>query len=151
MKRRKKIARETSIAQDAQSGKRTRRRFGGEQKATIIVEYNAAPRGTKDQVLKKYGIYPNQISQWRKQVDVKLLAAKKTSDQLTAVTETKPEKAKPKQPNDGKVVVQELRITGGEIPVPFRVEDILAENRILKQIIGELMLQLRNSTLLRGI
>ena len=142
-KRRRRTPRETSIAPVALAGKRTRHRFGGEQKASIIAEYSAAPRGTKDQVLKKYGIYPNQISQWRKQVDPGLLAAAKTSEQLSVANQPKPKKARTRKSQDGQVVVQELRITGGEIPVPFRVEDILAENRILKQIIGELMLQLR--------
>jgi len=147
-KRRKKRRRTDILETDAASvgeARKTRRRLGGEQKATIIAEYTAAPRGTKDQVLKKYAVYPNQISQWRKQVDPELLAAATNPEQLDSPKKSI-KKGQPTQPQDGKVVVQELRITGGEIPVPFRVEDILAENRILKQIIGELMLQIRNRT-----
>ena len=60
MGRLKKRKKRTRMAK--KTGKRTRRTFGGDQKAAIVAEYDAAPRGIKDAVLKKHGLFANQIS-----------------------------------------------------------------------------------------
>lgn len=60
------------------SRKRERRSFSLERKAEILGEIDAAGRGKKGSVLQKYGLYPAQVSQWRKRVGKKR-ASKRTT------------------------------------------------------------------------
>ena len=47
-----------------------RRRFSAEYKAKILAEYEAAPDGEKESVLRREGLYSSQITEWRQARDV---------------------------------------------------------------------------------
>ena len=62
------------------TAKKTRRKFTPAKKAEIIAAADAAPRGSKETVYKKYGVLQTQVSGWRtKGFGKKTRATRKTT------------------------------------------------------------------------
>ena len=67
------------------AAKKTRRTFSPTKKAAIIAAVDAAPRGSKERVYKKYGVLQTQVSTWRtKGFAKKKRATKRTTARRTA-------------------------------------------------------------------
>jgi transposase-like protein len=65
-----------STAPDPESSElATRRKFSGEYKMAILLEYEAVDRDGKGRLLQREGLYTSLLSEWRKQRDHGAIAA----------------------------------------------------------------------------
>ena len=78
----KKATEKTTTTRKAntKAAKKTRRRFTPKKKAKIIAAVDAAPRGSKEKLYKRYGVLRTQVSGWRtKGFGKKTRATRKTT------------------------------------------------------------------------
>ena len=86
MGKKKRAKKTTKNKASKKKTKQARRTFSDAQKKKILAEVDSAGRGEKAAVIEKHGLFPAQVSQWRKQLGAasparggKKAAKKKTS------------------------------------------------------------------------
>jgi transposase-like protein len=64
------LIQDVGMGSDDPAPKPTRRRFGEKYKADIVAEYDrATERGAKGEILRREGLFSNQVLEWRQALD----------------------------------------------------------------------------------
>lgn len=102
-----------------------RRTFTTEYKARIVAEYDAAPAGSKGQVLRREGLYDSSIKEWRQQIEAGTLGRM-----------SKPKARARKSPEQARIAELEKEVSKLESD-SARKDEVIADREAALELMGK--------------